>query len=187
MTTHSWATHSWATLLMSGSLNESFLSTHMSHRLIDSLATHLLKSHRLFDWDFVHTTEQWLSLILFRLKTTIGVRGWGGDRLQSKMAAGFVPYTPTQLMWAWETKKNTIFVCTFYGAVSRNRLQSKMALGLFPYTPTQPMWAWETQINHHLCMYFLWGSFCKSRAGQNGGRVFPVYAYTAYVGVGNSN
>ena len=46
----------------------------------------------------------------------------------------------------------TIFVRTFYGAVSRNRLQAKMAVGFFPYTSTQLMWAWETK-KPHLCMY----------------------------------
>ena len=85
--------------------------------------------------------------------------GLGGIACSPKWRPSFSRICLHSLCEREKLKKITIFVCTFYGAVSRNRLQAKMAVGFFPYTPTQLMWAWETQKNHHLCMYFLWGSF----------------------------
>ena len=80
--------------------------------------------------------------------------------------------------------KIAIFVHTFYGRVAGSRSTTKMALEFFPYMPIQRTWVWVAS-KIAISVHFLWDSRWQSVEDQNGGRVFPVNAYTAYVSVGN--
>ena len=60
-----------------------------------------------------------------------------------------------------------------------------MATEFFPYMIIQRTWVWETSKNRHFCIYFVGKSCWQSVEDQNGGRDFPIHAYTAYVSVRN--
>ena len=105
--------------------------------------------------------------------------------VKTKMVVKFLRTCLYSVRECGKRQKIAISVHTFYEKVVGNRSKTKIAVEFFTYMPMQRTWEWETFWSRHFCIYFLWESCWQSVEDPNGARVFPVYAYTAYVAVGN--